>query len=48
MSRANWYYEHPPACTCVACSDVRRKKRVSGFVRLINKVTNFLSRRSAG
>ena len=27
MGRANWHYDHPPACTCVECSEKRIKKK---------------------
>ena len=29
MGRANWHYDHPPACTCVECSQKRIRKNNS-------------------
>tara|TARA_B100000530_G_C15782702_1_gene418211 strand:+ start:41 stop:259 length:219 start_codon:yes stop_codon:yes gene_type:complete len=26
MGRPNWHYDHPPACTCVECSEKRTQK----------------------
>ncbi len=25
-SRTSWHSDHPPACTCVACTDFKRAK----------------------
>ncbi len=30
MTRANWYADHPPACTCVRCSERRRVRTKKG------------------
>jgi hypothetical protein len=30
MGRANWYYDHPPACTCVSC--VKKRQRPQQYV----------------
>ena len=27
MTRPNWYYRHPPACTCVDCKEARRSEK---------------------
>ena len=26
VNRSNWYYDHPPACTCAHCNESRRRK----------------------
>jgi hypothetical protein len=26
MGRANWHYDHPPACTCADCARERLRK----------------------
>ena len=37
--RANWYYEHPPACTCAKCNEQRLQRINSdnSFVAKIKK-----------
>lgn len=42
MGRANWHYDHPPACTCVACSEKRIKKNRSMFKKLQDLVLKIL------
>ena len=42
MGRANWHYDHPPACTCVACSERKdvKAKGIKALVRaLIYRIT---------
>jgi len=35
MTRSNWHYDHPPACTCVGCNENRLNKKDGFFNRLI-------------
>lgn len=32
MARANWYAEHPPACTCANCQEKRVLRQEHGKI----------------
>ena len=29
-NRPNWYYDHPPACTCANCNSLRLNRKSTG------------------
>jgi hypothetical protein len=37
MGRANWHYDHPPACTCVVCSE-RKNLKPKGLRSIIKNL----------
>ena len=40
--RPEWYYDHPPACTCQGCQDRRlgRERGKQGFLSRLKKALN--------
>lgn len=37
MGRANWHYDHPPACTCVVCNE-RKDVKPKGLQNIIKSL----------
>jgi len=38
MGRPNWHYDHPPACTCVGCTQKKIKKN-SKFMEIMKNIS---------
>lgn len=45
MGRPNWHYDHPPACTCVSCSERRSNRTSSLAVNIMNFLRKLFGRR---
>lgn len=45
--RPEWYYDHPPACTCQSCQDRRlgRARGKEGLLARVMKVLNPFGKR---
>jgi len=41
MGRSNWHYDHPPACTCVACVKERQKDGSGSIFQIIKRLISF-------